>query len=109
MTNSSAKSGSIGAAIGWMFLLELLLFWIPVLGPLIAGFVGGRKAGGLGKSIAAVFLPAIVFGIALFLLTTVLSTMPLIGILAGFGAFAFAAAHVGPLLLGAIIGGATAP
>jgi hypothetical protein len=61
VTDSTTNRGSIGAAIGWMFLL-----------------------------------------------TTVLSTMPLIGVIAGFGAFAFVAAHVGPLLLGAIIGGATA-
>src|SRR5262245_36634780 len=108
MSNSETNRGSIGAAIAWMFLLSILLFWLPVVGPLIAGFVGGRKAGGVGNAITAVFLPGIVFGIALFVLATVLMAMPLIGALAGFGGFVVAIAHVGPLLVGAIIGGATA-
>jgi hypothetical protein len=106
--SATVKHGSIAAAIGWMFLLELLLFWIPVVGPLIAGFVGGRMAGGLGNAITAVFLPAVVIGILSFLLTTVLSALPMLGVLAGFGALVFAIAHVGPLLVGAIAGGITA-
>ena len=39
------RHGSVLSAIGWMFLLEILLFWIPFFGSLIAGFVGGKKAG----------------------------------------------------------------
>jgi len=53
------KKGSIGGAIFLMFFISLILFWLPFLGPLIAG------AGGA----------------------------------------ILALAHVGPLLLGAIIGG----
>ena len=37
-----------------------------------------------------------------------LLSVPLLGAIAGFGGFAIASAHVGPLLLGAIVGGATA-
>ncbi len=107
MANGGAK-GSIGAAILWMLLLSLLLFWLPLLGPFLAGLVGGRKAGGVGGAIVAVFLPAIVFGAALFLLTSVFTGMPLLGIVAGMGGLTLALAHVGPLLLGAIIGGLTA-
>ena len=107
MSNSTNR-GSIGAAIGWMVILEILLFWLPVFGSLIAGFVGGRKAGGLGRAVAAVFLPGIIFGVALFLFATLFAAMPLVGVLAGFGGFAFAIAHVGPLLLGAIAGGLSA-
>jgi hypothetical protein len=106
--STTVKQGSIAAAIGWMFLLDLLLFWIPVIGPLVAGFIGGRIAGSLGNAFTAVFLPAVVFGILSFVLTTFLSAMPMIGALAGFGAFVFAVAHVGPLLVGAIAGGVTA-
>ena len=105
---TTPNRGSISAAIGWMFLLSLLLFWLPVVGPLIAGFVGGRKAGGVGKAIAAVFLPGLIVGAALFVFATVLLAVPLLGAIAGFGGFAIAIAHVGPLLVGAIIGGATA-
>ena len=102
-----AKRGSIVAAIGWMFLLEILLFWIPFVGSLIAGIVGGRKAGSLGNAIIAVFLPVVVFSLLLGLMATALVTIPLVGAFAGLGGFVFATTHVGPLLLGAIIGGLT--
>jgi hypothetical protein len=101
------KRGSVAAAIGWMFLLEILLFWLPVVGSLIAGFVGGRKAGGVGQAAAAVFLPVVIFAVLLSFFATAISAVPLIGALAGFGGFVFAASHVGPLLFGAIVGGLT--
>jgi len=98
------RPGSVTAAIVWMLLLSIFLFWLPFAGPLIAGFVGGRKAGTLGNAIAAVFLPAIIFGAALFFLASLLTGFPLLGFIAGSGGFLLAAAHVGPLLLGAVIG-----
>jgi len=101
------KHGSIVSAIFWMFLLEILLFWIPFVGSLIAGIVGGRKAGSLGNAIIAVFLPVVVFSLLLGLMATALVTIPLVGAFAGLGGFVFATTHVGPLLLGAIIGGLT--
>ena len=98
------RPGSVGSAILWMFVLSLLLFWLPVLGPLIAGFVGGQKAGTLSNAILAVFLPAILFGGALFFLGSVLTGVPLLGLVAGAGGAILALAHVGPLLLGAMLG-----
>jgi hypothetical protein len=92
-----------------MFVLEILLFWLPVVGSLIAGFVGGRKAGGVGQAAAAVFLPVVVFSILLSIFATAISSIPLVGAIAGWGGFAFAASHVGPLLFGAVVGGLTAP
>jgi hypothetical protein len=97
--------GSILSAMGWMFLISILLFWLPVAGPLIAGIVGGKKAGGVGPAIAAVFLPIIVTGVALFFFSAALTGLPVIGAVAGLGASVLLAFHVGPLLLGAIIGG----
>jgi hypothetical protein len=105
--NQPTKRGSILSAMGWMFLLEILLFWIPFVGSFIAGFVGGRKAGDGGSAVVAVFLPVIVFSILLGGLATVVSTIPLVGLFAGLGGFAFAAIHAGPLLFGAIVGGLT--
>lgn len=99
------KRGSIIAGIIWMALISLLLFWLPVIGALVAGLVGGKKSGGVGNAIAAVFLPGIVFGVLLFFLATTLSGMPLIGAVAGAGGFILSLSHIGPLLLGAIIGG----
>ena len=48
-------NGSILAAVFWMFLISLLLFWRPFVGPLIAGIVGGKYAGGVGGALMAVF------------------------------------------------------
>lgn len=98
------RPGSVGSAIVWMFVLSILLFWLPIIGPFIAGFVGGRKAGTLGNAVAAVFLPAIVFAVCLFFFSSVLTGFPLLGFLAAAGGFILVIAHVGPLLLGAIIG-----
>jgi hypothetical protein len=89
-----------------MFILSILLFWLPFIGPFIAGFVGGRKAGTVGNAIIAVLLPGIVFAAVLFVLGTTLTMIPLLGLMAGFGGLVLALAHAGPLLLGAIIGAA---
>lgn len=102
------RQGSIGAAITWMLLISLLLFWLPVLGGLIAGFVGGRKAGSVGSAVLAVFLPAIVVFWVMFLLGASLVGVPLIGFIAGMGGLVLSLMHVGPLLIGAIFGGASA-
>jgi len=98
------RSGSIGSAIVCMFVLSILLFWLPIAGPLIAGFVGGRKAGGVGNAVLAALLPGIAVGIVLFLLASVLLGLPLLGFLAGAGGFVLASAHFFPLLIGAIFG-----
>jgi hypothetical protein len=94
----------IGGAV-WMFVISVLLFWLPVVGPLIAGVVGGKKAGGVGPGIVAALLPAIVTGGVLFFAGTLLTGLPIVGFLAGAGGFVLVVAHVGPLLVGAIIGG----
>ena len=104
----STNKGSITAGIVWMFVLSILLFWLPLVGPFLAGFVGGRKAGGLVNAILAVFLPGLIFAVILFVMATSLTGFPLLGAVAGAGGFVLSLAHIGPLLLGAIIGGLTA-
>ena len=86
-----------------MFIISLLLFWLPVVGPLIAGFVGGKKAGSVGGAILAVFLPIIVTGVALTVFGSALTGIPLLGAVIGLGVSTVLLLHV--LLLGAIIGG----
>jgi len=101
--SSGAKTatgkGTLVGAMVWMFVLSLLLFWLPLLGMFIAGLVGGRKAGSVGTALLAVFLPA------LFLLATALTGMPLLGAIAGFGVGVLIVANVVPLLAGAVVGG----
>ena len=73
------KKGSILVGFIWMFVISLLLFWLPIVGPLLAGVVGGKMSGGVGNALAAVFLPGIIFGVLLFFLATIISGIPLIG------------------------------
>ncbi|MCK5251736.1 MAG: hypothetical protein KAQ96_02255 [Thermoplasmata archaeon] len=49
----------------WTVILSALLFWLPVVGPAIAGYVGGRKAGGPLRAIIAVLIPAMVLFVIL--------------------------------------------
>ncbi|HPC96711.1 MAG TPA: hypothetical protein PLU87_17335 [Sedimentisphaerales bacterium] len=102
------KKGSVAAAVVWMFVISLLLFWLPVFGPLIAGLVGGKRAGGVGPAIVAVFFPAIALGVFFLVFSTALTGMPVVGLLAGAGGFLLAASGAGMLLVGAIVGGVLA-
>jgi hypothetical protein len=101
--------GRLLSAMTWMLVLSLLLFWLPVLGMLIAGLVGGRKAGGVGTAIGAVLLPMAVVAFLMFFLATALTGWPLLGAIAGLGAGVLAAANAVPLFAGALIGGMLAP
>ncbi|MBU0529568.1 hypothetical protein KKF86_07420 [bacterium] len=100
-----SSKGSVTRGFFWMFLISILLFWLPVIGPLIAGLVGGKKSGGVGNAILAAIFPAIILGILVSSLTGVLSGLPLIGLVAGASVVVLAITHIGPLLVGAIIGG----
>ncbi len=53
-----------------MVLLDPLLFWLPVLGPIIAGLLGGWIAGSVGTAVVAAILPAVLAGLLLFLAFT---------------------------------------
>lgn len=100
------ETGSVVAGALWMLVLSILLFWLPFFGPLIAGVVGGKSAGGVGSGILAALLPAVVVGVLLFFFGTALTALPIVGaIFAAVGFFMMVALAIGPLLLGAIIGG----
>jgi hypothetical protein len=103
---AAATTGSIGRGMVWMLVLSILLFWMPVAGPLIAGFVGGRKSGSVGNAVLAALLPGLLLGAAAFFLATLLTGVPLFGFMAGMGGSAIALIHIGPMLIAAIIGGA---
>ncbi len=105
---TKAGKGSLSSAMIWMFVLSLLLFWLPVLGMFIAGLVGGRKAGSVATAMAAALLPSVVVAVAMFFLATALTGMPVLGAIAGFGAGVLVVANVVPLLAGAVLGGVLA-
>ena len=100
----SGRSSIVGASL-LMLVITLLLFWLPFVGPLLGGVVGGRKAGGVGRAILAALVPAFVVAVLLLMLATLLTGMPLIGAVAAAGGFVLVAAQVGPMILGAILGG----
>ena len=85
-----------------MLLISVLLFWLPVLGAIIAGFVGGKKIGSVGKSIIAALLPVIILAILTLL---VIPLLPALGFLSGY-VMVLVGINSLFLLLGAIIGGA---
>ena len=102
---SDATRGSIPLAIFWMALLSLLLLWLPAFGPLIAGIVGGKVAGGVLRGLAAVLIPALLLSAALFVLGTTLTGLPVVGAVFGAGTLVLLLVQVAPLAVGALIGG----
>jgi hypothetical protein len=88
----------------WMFLLALLLGWLPFIGPAIAGFVGGLQAGDVGSALVAAIIPSLIVGAVVFVLGTLVG-VPIIAALVGAGIFMVLVLGTIPLLLGAWLGG----
>lgn len=61
------KIYSFRSAVWYTTVLSLLLFWFPPFGQMIAGYVGGRKAGVPWKGMLAAFAPMSVLFILFFL------------------------------------------
>lgn len=102
---AESTNGSILAGMIWMFILSLLLFWLPGLGSLIAGIVGGKQAGGILAGLTAALLPGIVVAIALFFAGTMLTALPVVGAVLAGGGLLLYILYIPPLLIGALIGG----
>ncbi len=109
MTTYPVRRGNIGSAMAWMVGLSVGLFWIPVFGGLIAGFVGGRKAGGVGPAMLAAILPSILLFVLSLFVGALLGWIPIIGqlvaFITGMGAQVLALMNMVPLLIGALLGG----
>lgn len=91
-----------------MIIVSVVLFWLPALGPLIAGYVGGKKAGGVVKGITAALLPAILIAVIIFAGTSFLANLPVIGAILGLSTILIVAIYELPLIGGAVVGGALA-
>ena len=50
---------SFWSASKYVLILSLILWWLPMFGQMIAGYVGGRRAGGPWKGVAASIMPVI--------------------------------------------------
>lgn len=56
---------SFWSGIKYILTFSLLLWWLPTLGQMIAGYIGGRKTGGPWKGVAASIVPvALIFGVS---------------------------------------------
>ena len=95
---------SIAIASLWMVGLAVLLGWIPIVGPAIAGYVGGRKAGSVGRGIIAGIIPAVILG-AIVGIVLALFDLPLIGTLTGIALAVVVVVDAIPLLIAAAVGG----
>ncbi|MGB1800441.1 MAG: hypothetical protein ACPHLK_06385, partial [Gammaproteobacteria bacterium] len=76
---------------------------------LIAGIVGGKRAGGIMAGITAALLPGIIFAVILTFAGAFLPTLPIvgaaIGALVGISTLLIYVLYIPPLLIGALIGG----
>ena len=50
---------SFWSASKYVMVLSLMLWWLPMFGQMIAGYVGGRRAGGPWKGVAASIVPVV--------------------------------------------------
>jgi len=105
MQEQVKDEGSIFWGSFWMLVLSLLLFWLPGIGSLIAGIVGGKIAGSVGRAFIASILPSILLGIALLVLAQLLIGIPWLAALIALGTVMFAIIGAGTLVIGALIGG----
>lgn len=102
---SDSSNGSLIAGTFWMIVLSVLLVWLPGLGPLIAGIVGGKLAGDVLTGLLAALLPGLLLAIGLFFFGTFFTGLPIVGALLAGSSIILYLFYVPPLLIGALIGG----
>lgn len=51
---------SFWSAVRYTFVLSILLWWLPIFGQMIAGYVGGRRAGSPWRGVIAALVPVII-------------------------------------------------
>ncbi len=55
----STVAYSFWSAVKYTFILSLFLWWLPIFGQMIAGYVGGRRAGSPNKAMLAALIPVL--------------------------------------------------
>jgi len=99
------SGGSVIMGMIWMFIISLLLIWLPGLGPLIAGIVGGKVAGGVLEGLLAAMLPGLLLAAGLFVFGSVFTGLPFVGAIIAGGGVLLYIIYIPALLIGALIGG----
>lgn len=103
-TNTATDKDSIAVASLIMTALAILIGWIPIVGPAVAGYVGGRKAGSPGRAFVAGLIPAVIVGVLVGVILA-LFDLPVIGTVTGFAIAIWVAIEAIPLLVAAVVGG----
>ena len=102
------ERGSVLKAALYMGALSLLLIWLPLLGPIVAGVVGGRAARTVAKALIASVIPSIVLGAGLFAILDAME-LPVIGAASGVGLFLFILIGDVPMMIAAAVTAAATP
>lgn len=102
------ERGSVLKAALYMGAISLLLIWLPFIGPIVAGIVGGKAARTVGKALVASVIPSILLGIGLFAILNAFD-LPLIGALSGIGVFLFVLVGDIPMMIAAAAVAAVTP
>lgn len=106
MTQSDLATDKDSIAVASLIMvgLAILIGWIPVVGPAVAGYVGGRKAGSPGRGFIAGLIPAVIVGVVVGVILA-LFDLPVIGTVTGFAIAIWVTIEAIPLLIAAAIGG----
>lgn len=102
------ERGSVLKAALYMGVISLLLIWLPLIGPIVAGIVGGKAARTVGKALVAAIIPSILLGAGLFAVLNAFD-LPLIGALSGIGVFLFILIGDIPMIIAAAAVAAVTP
>lgn len=65
----------------YIFILSVLLWWLPVFGQMIAGYLGGRKAGSAIRGVVATLIPCLIIIVILIMVDAGL--LPSLGMMGG--------------------------
>lgn len=87
-----------------MLVLSLVLAWLPLVGPLLAGAIGGYYCGTVSRALVTVLFPALILGIFVWWMGTMLDHA-IGGFLFAIGGAVLVIVHEAGLILGAAVGG----
>ncbi len=78
---SRRREHNILMGMWYVFILSCLLWWLPLFGQMIAGYLGGRKAGSPTKGVLVAVIPVLI--ILLLFVGMDLGMMPFLGAITG--------------------------